>query len=152
MHIYVDVVWAFVLDYTKGWGVRRHSHDYFQMYYCLSGEGQFFLDGRSLTLKKDDCLIIRPEQDHELFLIQQGQCRVVDRKFYIRDHELLQATIDAPHILQLNDQQFRYLQQSLRDEWASGAVYSREMANLLFQQSLYRFLRQGLPNTVNRPF
>lgn len=31
-----EVIWTFVLDYTRGWGVRRHSHDYFQMYYCLS--------------------------------------------------------------------------------------------------------------------
>lgn len=42
----IELVWTFMLDYTRGWGVRRHSHDYFQMYYCLEGEAAFF-SGRS---------------------------------------------------------------------------------------------------------
>ena len=34
----VELVWTFILDYTKNWGIRRHSHDYLQMCYCPHSE------------------------------------------------------------------------------------------------------------------
>jgi len=139
----VEIVWTFMLDYTKGWGVRRHSHDYFQMYYCMAGEGVFHLDGEDLRLTKDDCLIIKPDQIHELYPMPGGQFRIVDTKFYILDEQLYQLILEAPSIISIPDDAFRDLQQHMRSEWVSQSAYSNTLAALLFEQSLYLYLRQG---------
>lgn len=148
----IELVWTFMLDYTRGWGVRRHDHDYFQMYYCLAGEGLFFLDGEEIHLMRNDCLIIRPNQVHELYPISSGQLRIIDTKFYIRDDALYQAVLEMPTVIALSDNTFRELQQNMRGEWASRAPYSEAMATLLFQQSLYLYLRQGTHISTDASF
>ena len=133
----IELVWTFMLDYTRGWGVRRHSHDYFQMYYCLEGEAAFFLDGQELRLMKNDCLIIRPFQIHELYPLTAGHLRIIDTKFYIHTSELYQSILEIPSKISIGENTFRELQQNLRGEWASGAPCSKAMAALLFEQCLY---------------
>lgn len=140
----VKIVWTFMLDYTKGWGVRRHQHDYLQMYYCMSGEGVLYLDGQDLRLKKDDCLIIKPHQIHELYPMPEGQLRIIDTKFYVLDERLYQLILEAPSIISIADDAFRDLQQNMRGEWVSGAPHSSPLAALLFEQSLYLYLRRGM--------
>lgn len=139
----IRIVWTFMLDYAKGWGVRRHKHDYFQMYYCMAGEGLFYLDGENLHLSKDDCVIIKPDEPHELFPISNGQLRIIDTKFYISDENLYQLMLTAPSVVPIADNAFRDLQQNMRSEWVSSAAHSKALAALLFEQSLYLYLRQG---------
>ena len=148
----IELVWTFMLDYTKGWGVRRHSHDYFQMYYCLEGEALFFLDGAELPLVKNDCLIIRPFQIHELYPISSGHLRIIDTKFYIHESDLYQSILEVPSVVPIAENGFRELQQGLRGEWASGAPYSKIMATLLFEQCLYLCLRHGSTFSTDAPF
>ncbi len=38
----IELIWTFMVDYAKDWGVLRHVHDYFQMYYCCWGIGTLF--------------------------------------------------------------------------------------------------------------
>lgn len=121
----IQLVWTFMLDYTRGWGVRRHDHDYFQMYFCLAGEGAFFLDGKDLVLQKEDCLIIRPNQVHELYPISNGQFRIIDTKFYIRDDDLYQSILDMPSLIRISTAPFGSCSRNMRGEWASGAPYSK---------------------------
>ena len=54
----IEIVWTFMVDYAKDWGVRRHSHDYFQMYYCIAGRGTMLLGDQNIVLEKDNCLLI----------------------------------------------------------------------------------------------
>lgn len=138
----IELIWTFMLAYTKGWGVKRHDHNYFQMYYCLSGEGLFSLNDQEIVLKENDCMIIHPHQPHELFPIANGQMRVVDTKFYIHDEALCQEVLQAPQIMQLTDIRFSKLQQTMRDEWVSHAIHAKDLATLLFLQSLLCYLRQ----------
>ena len=147
-----EVIWTFVLDYTRGWGVRRHSHDYFQMYYCLSGEGLFFLDGQQFLLTKNTCLIIRPNQPHELFPIKSGQLRIVDTKFYLHDENVRRKICDLPQSMEIADTQFRELQLSMRNEWASSNLFCREMADSIFQQIIFWVLRKNAPAPSRIPF
>ena len=138
----IDLIWTFMLDYTKGWGVRRHHHDYFQLYFCISGEGCFYLNGETQQIKQNDCLVIQPHQVHELYPIVSGQLRIIDTKFRIQDSKIYQAVMELPPMVSMEDQAFRELQQNMRAEWASGTEYSREMATLLFDQSLCLLLRK----------
>lgn len=148
----LEVIWTFMVDYAKDWGVRRHSHDYFQMYFCTAGQGTMYLEGKTFTLEKDQCLVIWPGQIHELYPIESGQLRVIDTKFYVQDPALRQAILAAPQRITVTDSRFRELQQTVRSEWVSGALYAREMATILFEQSLFLFLRDNAHVTTLPPF
>lgn len=140
----LEVVWAFMVDYAKDWGVRRHSHSYFQMYYCLSGHGNMFLGGKDITIKQNECLIIWPDQVHELYPVESGQLRIIDTKFYVHDQKLYDALLKAPQLITAPNAQFRELQQSMRNEWVTDAPYAKRMATLLFEQSILLFLRDNM--------
>lgn len=148
----IELIWTFMLDYTKGWGVRRHDHDYFQMYYCLDGEGNFYLDGRTIQLTKHDCLIMRPGQVHELYPITKGKFRLIDTKFYIHDNIIFNSIVNMPQIISMVDHSFKEIQMSMREEWASNYPFSKEIANLLFEQALYFFFRYTAPKPATIPF
>ena len=148
----VDLVWVFVVDYTKGWGIREHSHDYFQMYYCLAGGSPICLGEQNFCLRPNDCLLIRPNQVHELKPISNGYLRIVDTKFYIHDESLYRALSEMPPLINIVSPVFHRLQQETRNEWASSAAYNSEMASLLFEQSLYLYLREMAHTSTKVPF
>ena len=148
----LEVIWTFMLDYTRGWGVRRHQHDYFQMYYCVAGEGTMLLHDQNITLQQNDCLIIRPEQIHELYPIKSGQLRVIDTKFYVHDEELKSALLEAPQLIQIPGGGFGDIQQNMRNEWVSGTLYAKDMVAALFLQSILIFLRDNVRVSTQPPF
>lgn len=148
----VEVIWAFIVDYSKDWGVRRHFHDFFQMYYCIAGHGTMLLGDQDITIEKDTCLLIRPHQIHELYPIKSGQFRIIDTKFYVHDEALREAIFQAPQMITISNPSFRDLQQTMRNEWVSGAAFAREMAQVLFEQSLLLFLRNNTHASVRPPF
>ena len=136
----VQLIWTFMVDYAKDWGVRQHAHDYFQMYYCIAGRGNMLLGEQSIVLEKDSCLLILPNQVHELYPIKSGQLRTIDTKFYVHDEAIKGALLHAPQLITISDSHFRDLQQTMRNEWVTGALFAKEMAESLFEQSLPRSL------------
>lgn len=148
----VDLIWTFMVDYTKGWGVQEHSHDYFQMYYCIAGRGHMLLNGQDILLEKNSCLVIHPGQSHELYPIKSGQFRTIDTKFRIHDEVVKAAIISAPQLITITDPRFGELQQTMRNEWVTGALFAKEMAEALFKQSLFIFLRNNTHVSEKPPF
>lgn len=148
----VELVWVFVVDYAKGWGVRKHSHDYFQMYYCLAGESPVFLEDQDIHLAPNDCLLIHPNQIHEVKPLPNGYLRILDTKFYVHDEELYRSLIKMPAHINIASPTFSWLQKETRNEWASGAPYCYEMATLIFEQLLYLYLREMNCSPAEVPF
>lgn len=148
----LDVLWSFMVDYSKGWGVRRHAHNCFQMYYCISGEGAMRLENQEILLHQNDLLIIRPNQHHELHPVASGRFITIDTKFQINDEAMEAALAHAPQVTSMPDPRFYDLQQTMRDEWAANATYGREMAAALLEVSLLLLLRGNAPVSTQPPF
>ncbi len=148
----VEIVWTFMVDYTKGWGIAPHTHDYYQMYYVIAGSAAVLVDGRGYDLAPDACLIIRPGQRHELPPLQAGQFRFIDTKFRVLAPELSQELEALPQSTVMSGQDFRALQRDVRDEWVSNLPHSRQMARLMFEQSLYLYLRHHDQGILRLPF
>lgn len=148
----VEIIWTFMVDYTKRWGVRRHSHDYYQLYYCIAGEGIAQLEGEDIVLGKHSCLLIRPGQIHGLHPIETGQFRTIDTKFYVHDERIRHAIDNSPQHIVITDSSFRDLQQSMRDEWVTSSPFAKEMAESLFLQSLLLILRNNSTIIAKPPF
>lgn len=148
----VEVIWSFFVDYPPGWGVRRHSHDYFQMYYCTSGCGTMLLGEDTVELSENSCVCIHPNQIHELYPVESGCLKVIDTKFYIHNREIKNSFLQIPQFQTIMDPHFKMLQQSARNEWGTGALYAKEMASLIFAQSILLLLRHDAPALDRPPF
>lgn len=148
----VEVTWSFIVDYPPGWGVRQHSHDYFQMYYCTSGCGTMLLGEDSVELSENSCLVIHPGQIHELYPVENGRLQVIDTKFYVHNEEVKNSLLQVSQLQTIADPHFRMLQQSARNEWGTGAPYAKEMASLIFAQSILLLLRHDAPALDRPPF
>lgn len=148
----IELIWTFMVDYTKGWGVRRHTHDYFQMYYCTAGRGTVLLGDQDVVLEKNSCLLIWPDQVHELYPLKSGQLCTIDTKFYVHDETVKEAIFRAPQLITIADSRFRDLQQTMRNEWVTGALFAKEMAEVLFEQSILLFLRDNTHVAAQPPF
>lgn len=44
--------------------VQAHTHSCTELFYCLSGEGQFFIDGKYYPVHPDDMVIVNPQVEH----------------------------------------------------------------------------------------
>lgn len=77
-----------MLDYSKGWGIKPHAHEFYQLYYITSGEGDMSINGEWIHLFPKLCVLIRPGQEHELFKMRAGTLRMIDVKFYVHDEQL----------------------------------------------------------------
>ncbi len=137
----VDMVWMFMLDYPLGWGSHNHSHDYFQIFFILKGSSEMIIAGEKISLQKDNCLLIHPNQPHELLPTTKDTLRIIDTKFYINNKDLEAAVLALPPITKIDQAEYRTILLKARDEWASQAAYSRECACALLEQSLYTLLR-----------
>lgn len=134
-----DVFWIFMLDYAKNWGIRRHSHDYYQLYYITSGKGLLEIEGQRIALSQGLCVLIFPEEEHELFEIQEGVLRMIDVKFYLHDETLANELLNIPRTMQM-DEEFYTLLSQVRTEWKSALPFKKSMANIL-EQCLYTLIR-----------
>ena len=50
------------------WNSTAHTHSCTELFYCLSGEGQFYLSGQLYPVKPDDMIIVNPQVEHTALL------------------------------------------------------------------------------------
>ncbi len=143
MDKYMELIWAFMINHEKGWGVLSHTHDYFQMYYCLSGCGTVLLEHQSISLEKNGCVLIWPEQIHEVAPVKSGHFRIIDTTFYVHDKKMESTIYQAPQYIPVTDPRFRDVQKDMQREWNTDSLFSKEMAELLFTQSILLLLRDA---------
>ncbi|WNX84233.1 AraC family transcriptional regulator [Agathobaculum sp. NTUH-O15-33] len=148
----IEVVWTFMLDYMRGWGIREHSHDFYQMYYVVSGEADMLLERQELRLYPHLCLIIEPGQLHELPVIKAGCLRIIDTKFYLHNEQMREEVHGLPRCFAIEDSEFETALLGARNEWQSNMRYSRAMANALFEQAFYLYIRKNGSFVERNPF
>lgn len=52
--------------------VSLHSHDFFELYYFVSGEVDYIIDNIRFNLKEDDILLISPDNLHQIDTINEN--------------------------------------------------------------------------------
>ena len=61
----------FMMDFSRGWGVREHSHAFYQIWYILAGQAEYLLDGKRVTIHANDMVFMPPGISHELPVMQE---------------------------------------------------------------------------------
>lgn len=139
-----DLLHIFMIDFTRGWGVRKHSHPFYQIWYVLKGEATYFLNEHEINISKGDLVFLPPGTLHELPVMYGGLLRYVDIKFEIGDSVLQEKCSQLPLIMRANED-INDIILKCREYWYEKKVYSEEIAQLVFEQLIFQLLQIQTP-------
>ena len=88
------------------WNSTAHTHACTELFYCLSGEGQFFIQGQLYPVQPDDLVIVNPQVEHTELSLNAAPLEYV--VLGISGIEVLFGKSDDPYaILNCKDQRER---------------------------------------------
>lgn len=79
------------------WNSAAHTHSCTELFYCLSGEGQFFIDGQYYSVHPDDMVIVNPQVEHTELSLNASPLEYV--VLGISGIEIVFGKADAPYAL-----------------------------------------------------
>ena len=137
----VDVLWIARYDYSAGWTLRLHQHDYFQMILFLDGKGLFTIGERTVPIRVGELFLIRPGENHGLRA--DSILRTLDVKFRVTKGEMERCLRSAVHAPDLKDAGVAARLERIRAEGEQKLPYYRELCSGLLTEILFLYLRQG---------
>lgn len=147
-----ELLHIFMIDFSKGWGVCRHSHPFYQIWYVIDGEAEYYLNGCTMTISAGDLVFMPPGIMHELPVMHDGLLRYVDVKFLVEDEELKKNCEKIPLVTHLNDKSITDSILKCREYWYERNQYSREISKLAFEQIVLQILQTQMPQEKKRQF
>lgn len=138
------VYWVAKYRYEPNWGVRRHSHEFFQFFYAVDGSSLMSVADRDILLKPGTLVLIKPNVDHEIYkIMDQGHMTVHDIKFNILEERMKGKVMELPFLYEYPDEHILEKIVEMRREWKSKSPYNRELCAVLVQEILFLLLRQS---------
>jgi AraC-like DNA-binding protein len=137
----VEVLWTARYDYPVHTTLVRHSHNFFQMIYCLGGAGTFFLEDREYSIDPGLLFLLKPRKEHGLH--SKGVVRTLDIKFLVRHRALKEALLNSPAVIPQEDGSIAGLFEQIRREGERKGTFYRELCNAFLLQILISHLRHG---------
>lgn len=99
----VKVLWVEKAEWPQGWGVRAHAHEYYHLFYFLSGETEFIVDGTRYKAEKDVCFIVPPNTVHEIQKVTGDTVTCYEIKFSIYDQISIDNLSRSGYVFSGND-------------------------------------------------
>ncbi len=88
------------------WNSTAHTHSCTELFYCLSGEGQFYISGQLYPVHPDDLVIVNPQVEHTELSLNASPLEYV--VLGISGIEVLFGKADSPYaILNCKEQRDR---------------------------------------------
>jgi len=99
----VKVLWVEKAEWPQGWGVRAHSHEYYHLFYFLSGETDFIVDGTRHKTEKGLCFIVPPNTIHEIQKVTGDTVTCYEIKFSVYDQISIDYLNRSGYVFHGND-------------------------------------------------
>ena len=94
--IQTKVLWTETAQFPKGWGIKEHAHEYFHLFYFLSGKGVFSIGKVNIDISKGTLIIVPPNTLHELQKVSDDMVTAYEIKFSIFDAYLSEQSGNIP--------------------------------------------------------
>ena len=137
----VEVLWIARYDYSAGWTLPLHQHDYFQMILFLDGKGVFTIGERTVPILGGELCLIRAGENHGLRA--HSLLRTLDVKFQVVRGEMERCLHSAVHAPHLKDSGVAARLERIRAEGELKMPYYRELCSALLSEILFLYLRQA---------
>lgn len=148
---YASLLWIAKYDYDVGWGIRENKHDFFQIFFTISGSGTAAMDGSTYTLQPNTLFFIQPDLSHRMDTIKFGTLRMFDIKFRVTDSKLRSELSHLPAVTHMDSAVILNICDRIRSEWKSTALFRQEMCDVLTDELLYSLLRLTKDTPVTGP-
>src|SRR5690625_2310808 len=102
----VNLLWVAKSEYPAGSSLEPHSHDYYQIYYVISGEGDFIAGNDRVKLSQGMYLFTKPNDIHGISDtrdIDGKPLRMLEVKYVVFEHELEESLQQIPLICEGSD-------------------------------------------------
>ena len=100
MQEHVKILWVEKTEFPTGWGIKEHTHDYYHLFYILSGSGTFYVDKKDYQVIRDVCIIVPPGMFHELEKVNCVLLTTYEVKFTVLSQSIQNDLNLLPHVLQ----------------------------------------------------
>ena len=123
-HSYPELNFRTTLQTNGGRKSSLHMHDYYELLLITSGRVSHFVNGKSFTARKGELYLIRPQDAHQLAIIETGG-EYINLNF---SHEMLDGLLlffgddtlkkeiaesEFPPVRSLNDEKLRHVSEKM---------------------------------------
>jgi AraC-like DNA-binding protein len=148
----VEVFWIARYDYEPQWRVLPHSHDFFQLFYILDGEGVATLGSMQIGLREKRILLVPPGSMHGIHASENAALKTLDTKFNVRCDDLRQELCRITAPMDDGGNQIRPLLERIRVEGLKAQGWYRQICNALLMQAAVLLLRLNSGETCGPRF
>lgn len=146
------MLWTVRYDYEPGWKLKKHSHDYHQMLYILSGSGEYIIENRIFPISKGKLFYIKPNQAHSLVTdpARGDTVKTLDIKFYVNDKELENKIKEFESEIVLEDNHIPELLKKIRREGLEKESYYNEISVIYLLEIIFQICRihENIKNNI----
>ncbi|MDQ0188920.1 helix-turn-helix domain-containing protein [Alicyclobacillus cycloheptanicus] len=110
---FINILWLAKSEYPSGSCLAPHAHaDYYQIYYVVSGEGDFFVGKACVKMERGMYLFARPNDIHGIRTardVDGEPLRMLEVKYVVFDSDFKEALNQLPMVCQGSDEIERML-------------------------------------------
>ncbi|WDL97677.1 helix-turn-helix domain-containing protein [Alicyclobacillus sp. ALC3] len=139
----VNLLWLAKSEYPSGSSLEPHSHDYYQIYYVISGEGDFIIGKDHMTLTKGEYIFTKPDDIHGISTtrdVDGDSLRMLEVKYVVFDTELQENLNQIPLVCQGSDD-IEQMLDLVFTEAIETLPWYLEVATHTFIAALYHMIR-----------
>ena len=140
-----ELLHIFMINHSKGWGIRSHAHEFYQIWYVTKGEGDILFNGRKIHVSEEDMIFYPAGVEHELLVLKSGVFCFVDMKFQLIDREWRERFAAFQPVERITDTELTRDILRCREYWHANDQFSRELSELIFEEVLLQLFRLHAP-------
>lgn len=143
MNNLINILWLAKSEYPTGSSLQPHHHEYYQIYYVISGEGDFIAGDQTITLGKGMYLFAKPNDVHgvsDTRDIDGEPLQMLEVKYVVFDKEFQERLNQIPIVCRGSDM----LEEMLNTVFKEGIdtlPWYLEIATHTFISTLYYMIR-----------
>ncbi|MCM3766127.1 AraC family transcriptional regulator [Neobacillus niacini] len=139
----LNLLWLAKSEYPAGSSLIPHKHDYYQIYYVVSGEGDFIVGNESVKMGKGMYLFTRPNDIHGISNtrdVDGKPLRMLEVKYVVFDTKLEEGLNQIPIVCKGTDNIEEMLELVFK-EGIDTLPWYLEIATHTFIATLYYMIR-----------
>lgn len=102
----INLLWLAKSEYPSGSSLMPHKHEYYQIYYVISGEGDFVVSNETVKLERGMYLFTRPNDIHGISNtrdVEGKPLRMLEVKYVVFDNDFQDRLNQIPIVSQGSD-------------------------------------------------
>jgi AraC-like DNA-binding protein len=139
----INLLWLAKSEYPSGSSLAPHKHEYYQIYYVISGEGDFIVGNEIVKLGRGMYLFTRPNDIHGISTtrdVDGEPLRMLEVKYVVFDNEFQDSLNQLPIVCQGSDLIEGMLELVFK-EGIDTLPWYLEIATHTFIAALYNMIR-----------